>query len=42
MNITLFNEETADRRKGDASLIQTAQRNYQRSIDLYAFAETLM
>jgi hypothetical protein len=42
MNIALFYEETADLRRGDASLIQAAQRNYQRLIDLYAFTETLM
>jgi hypothetical protein len=42
MNLALFFEETADCQKDDASLIQAALRNYQRLIDLYAFAETLM
>ncbi|UJR18446.1 hypothetical protein I4U23_005351 [Adineta vaga] len=42
MDIALFCEETADRQKAYAPLKKAAYRNYQRSIDLYAFAETMV
>ena len=42
MDLALFCQETADRQKDDKSLIQAAYRNYQRSIDLYGFAESMV
>jgi hypothetical protein len=42
MDIALFCEETADRQRNEASSLKAAHRNYQRSMDLYAFVESLV
>lgn len=42
MDLGLFCEEVADRQADDPQSIKEAKCNYQRSIDLYSFAETLV
>ncbi len=42
MDVALFCEETADRQKHSTSMKGLAHEYYQRSIDLYAFAENFL
>jgi hypothetical protein len=42
MDVALFCEETADRQKHDVLATKLAHKNYQRSIDLYAFADNFV
>lgn len=42
MDVALFCEESADRQRDKPSLAEFAHKNYQRSIDIYEYAEKIL